>query len=173
MTQNDGDEPAPGMAYEIKIDPQDGPVDWEEALKELERTDPADMATPRPVKPPVQKGPVTPRPTPPPVKPLHTPLPVAYGDTPRPVQQFHEEFIQDRGNRVPSLDGSMVEDLEKLMMAVNSAMQQLKKFSQAHPYLIAPNIFRNWEDELKETSIQMNREYRRMREEAASKSDDA
>ncbi|MBX3727849.1 MAG: hypothetical protein KF858_01590 [Candidatus Sumerlaeia bacterium] len=157
MTRSEGEDYTPGIPGEIHLD-ADGPVDWAQALKELENYRPpsAGTATPPPVAasaPPAAPPPVR-APEPAPVLPP-PPTPSA------PV----EEFLQDRGNRVPALDGNVAEDLVTILTAVNSAMQQLGKFQQSHPYLIAPNILRTWQDELKETSILMNREYRRLRNE--------
>jgi hypothetical protein len=169
MNRSEGEEYTPGLPGEIHLD-VDGPVDWAQALKELENYRPpsAGAATPPPVGAPLPgaqtpvaparraaEAPATPAPsyvTPPPATPV-------------------EEFLQDRGNRVPALEGNVADDLVTILTAVNTAMQQLGKFQQAHPYLIAPNILRTWEDELKETSILMNREYRRLRNETVG--DDA
>jgi len=41
---------------------------------------------------------------------------------------------------------------------VKVAREALAVFTAAHPYLIAPNVFRMWEDNLKETALLMERE---------------
>ncbi|MCC7391922.1 hypothetical protein IT571_06140 [Candidatus Sumerlaeota bacterium] len=43
---------------------------------------------------------------------------------------------------------------EKVMNAITS----LQDFTKAHPYLIAPNVFRMWEENLREIIVMMDRE---------------
>ncbi len=63
------------------------------------------------------------------------------------------------------LRAQMLEEFTKILSAINTANNQLRKFEQNHPGLVAPNILRVWEDGLKETSTVMFREYYRMRNE--------
>ncbi|MBI5155518.1 hypothetical protein HZA57_09805, partial [Candidatus Poribacteria bacterium] len=56
--------------------------------------------------------------------------------------------------------------------SVNTAANLLKKFEQSHPYLIAPNVFRSWEDNLKETATLMFREFHNLRNGKARKTYD-
>lgn len=55
-------------------------------------------------------------------------------------------------------------DFSEIMFHISRALHMLKKFRAEYPYLIAPNIFAVWEDNLKETSTTMLREFQHMKD---------
>jgi len=143
-----------GFRVEISEDPG---ADWESLLAELEQHEPpSKQAKPQPPARPAKPAPrrETPRPeartesrseTPAEPEQLEKPAP---GSTPPPIR--------------PEMD--MMEHFGEILTAINTSMNQLKKFEEKHPYLIAPNIFRVWEDGLKESSLVMFREFQRLRQ---------
>ena len=54
-------------------------------------------------------------------------------------------------------------ELSEIMSSVNSALNRLQVFQRKHPYLVAPNILRHWEENLRETSTLMTREFHALR----------
>lgn len=156
MSEEDRAPESPGEPIEIKLDMGEE-MSWEQALKDLENYEPpvAEEAPAAEAQKPAAT-PKTARPraeTPKPSAPVSPERPAAH--TPPPI----------RTERVPQLGKhtDILTDMSDIMMAVNKSMQQLKRFEQSHPYLVAPNVFRVWEDSLKETSILMAREFRRLR----------
>lgn len=116
----------------------DEALDWNaaiEELKEAERQLPA--PPPAPLPPPTHEKPV---------EREHL-----YAPRPRRETRVREGLAP-------------AEELGEMLMAVNSAMNQLRKFEAKHRALIAPNIFRVWEDGLRETSTGITREFGRLRE---------
>jgi hypothetical protein len=111
-----------------------GSIDWATALKELESAQPA-----APARAP------EPEPEPAAARPAFVPRP------PRKAPVIAE------GTPAP-------EYLSEVLTSVNSALNQLKRFETSHKAVIAPNIFRVWEDSLRETATVMTREFRRLRE---------
>jgi len=79
--------------------------------------------------------------------------------TPAPVRK--EDIPPKAEERSPE---DLIASFESVMMEVNKGIQQLRRFESAHPYLIAPNIYRCWEEGLKETALMMSREFSRLRE---------
>lgn len=143
MMSNEGGGGAyePDRAYELNIEDLSGPVDWASALREFEEYTPPEPQPERePTSPPVSEE------KPPPVE---TPKPVAE-EVAAPIEEAEPE--------------DMLGEMTGVLTEVNRAINLLRKFEQAHPYLIAPNIFRVWEDGLRETSLMMTREYHRLRE---------
>ncbi len=111
-----------------------GAVDWATALRELEAAQPGAPAK----KPDPEPGEAAARPA----------------FVPRPPRKAP---IIAEGTAAP-------EYLSEVLTSVNSAMNQLKRFETAHKAVIAPNIYRVWEDSLRETATVMTREFRRLRE---------
>lgn len=62
-----------------------------------------------------------------------------------------------------SPEDAMLEELRERACAARCA---LDVFIKAHPYLIAPNIYRMWEENLTETVVQVERELQRRAERA-------
>lgn len=62
-----------------------------------------------------------------------------------------------------SPEDAMLEELRERACAARCA---LDVFVKAHPYLIAPNIYRMWEENLTETVVQVERELQRRAERA-------
>jgi hypothetical protein len=75
-------------------------------------------------------------------------------------------FVPRPARKAPVIaEGTPASDeLSEVLTSVNSALNQLKRFESAHRHVIAPNIFRVWEDSLRETATVITREYRRLRE---------
>ncbi len=74
-----------------------------------------------------------------------------------------DDTPQEPKRRVASEELLLEQSLEKARNAFNG----LNEFTRAHPYLIAPNIYRMWEDSLKESVVVLERElekYRRNRQ---------
>ncbi len=113
--------------------------DWESALKELEQLE-ARQSSARKL---AANGKVVPPPAPKVV--AEEPAP-----EPEPVDLNSPQVIVDR--------------YTDILSAINTSMNQLSKFEERHPYLIAPNIYRVMEDGLKESSLVMFREFHRLRE---------
>lgn len=84
-----------------------------------------------------------------------SPPPVNHeGDTAR----LDEPPPRPAKNDTPTPEGYILDALEK----VDIARRRLKAFKSDHPYLIAPNVFQMWEDNLKETEVLMGRELDRI-----------
>jgi len=111
-----------------------GAIDWATALKELESAQPA--------------------------APARAPEPEPEAAAARPA------FVPRPARKAPVIvEGTVAPDyLSEVLTSVNSALNQLKRFETAHKAVIAPNIFRVWEDSLRETATVMTREFRRLRE---------
>jgi hypothetical protein len=109
-------------------------LDWASALKELETAQPA--AAERVTEPAPEQAAARP----------------AY--VPRPPRK---PPVIEEGTAAP-------EYLSEVLTSVNSALNQLKRFETSHKAVIAPNIYRVWEDSLRETATVMTREFRRLRE---------
>ena len=75
----------------------------------------------------------------------------------------YEELCKTPSMKIETEDLKVINELSDILSAVNSAISQLKRFEEKHPYLIAPNVFRVWEDNLKETSSIMFREFHNLR----------
>lgn len=137
MTNPPHDEKAPydpENAYELEVS---GPVDWAQAIRELEES-----APPRARK------------TPPPAAPMqHSPPAPAAAPQPVPAPA-----------PAPEEDADLIGEFTGILMEVNNAANKLRRFEQQHPYLVAPNIFRVWEEGLRETSLMMAREFERLRD---------
>lgn len=149
----------PGQPYEIKLE-ADGPVDWSKALEDLNAWDEktpakaqAPAAAPAPAAPPAaeEAGNPAPAATPPPAPEREKRL------------SRYEELCKKPSMIVKDEDAATMDELSEILSSVNSALNQLKKFEKKHPYLIAPNVFRHWEDSLKETATIMYREFHNMR----------
>ncbi len=80
-----------------------------------------------------------------------------------PVRLAATKRLPPKPSNKPHTKEQMLEDLQDIMMAINSGSNELQKFQVGHPYLIAPNIYGVWSDSLKETSISLMREYQRLR----------
>ena len=122
-------------AYNLDVD-LESPIDWNEALAELESSS-------KPAPAPKKQVEAKPEPAPEPAaekKPAPKPAP-----------------------KKENKPRDMMGEYERILTAVNKAMNNLRTFKRAHPYLVAPNIFGHWEDSLKETSLMMTREYQRIR----------
>lgn len=90
--------------------------------------------------------------------------PVSQKSTPaQPAAAEPKKRIPPKPTEKPHTKEQMLEDLQDIMMAINAGSNELQKFALSHPYLIAPNIYGVWSDNLKETSISLMREYQRMR----------
>ena len=139
MSNNQEMNPLPNSEspiQRIEIEPE-GPIDWTSALKELESADVPAKAPAPPPPPPVEETAAA--------KPKYIPRP------PRKAPVIAE-------GTPPA------EELSEVLTSVNSALNQLKRFEADHRHVIAPNIFRVWEDSLRETATVMTREFRRLRE---------
>ena len=132
---------AEGMAspntYKLAEEADD--QDWESALKELEQLE-ARQASARKL---AANGKVVPPPA------------------PRVVEREPEPEPEPADLDSPKV---MIERYSDILSAINTSMNQLGKFEEKHPYLIAPNIYRVMEDGLKESSLVMFREFHRLRE---------
>jgi hypothetical protein len=58
----------------------------------------------------------------------------------------------------------LLEDLEAVMAKIQKAEDSLATFVAAHPYLIAPNVYRMWEENLKESRLAIERQARLLRQ---------
>lgn len=116
----------------------DEALDWNAAIAELNE---AESRLPAPPPPPL----------PPPTPTATAPREHLYAPRPRREPRIREGLAP-------------AEELSEVLMAVNSAMNQLRKFESKHKALIAPNIFRVWEDGLRETATGVTREFGRLRE---------
>jgi len=126
--------------YQLDLD-MSAPIDWSSALQDLEKeAAPEVKKAQQKIQPVSESAPAPQR--------AESPKP------PPPPQPAPEE---------PEEEKDLVADYTKILSSVNKAMDRLRKFRKAHPYLVAPNIFGHWEDSLKETSLMMTREYQRIR----------
>ncbi len=114
-----------------------GNQSWLDAIKELENQAPEPVARKKPA------------PTPAPEKPKPTPV----------------KALQKERQRSRASNSQTKEDLMDLMETAESQVTQAKSLLEAfikkHPYLIAPNIHRMWEDSLQETAVTLQREQRK------------
>jgi len=176
---NDENPNPPIVELDLSSELKGGPVNWAAALAELE----GDAAPITPKKKPA----TVPAPPPPPVAKAASPAPPANPSPPAPAPAAQkpaeaatgkpapddaaaprkQSKLQELMNR-PSMtveDDAMqvMTELSNILSNVNAALNGVNKFAADHPALIAPNIYRMWEDNLKETSTMMLREFTNMR----------
>jgi hypothetical protein len=60
------------------------------------------------------------------------------------------------------------EDLAALSAQSAAASEALMRFVTAHPYLIAPNVYRMWEENLKEVCVSIERQLNNARQKEQS-----
>lgn len=134
----------------------EGGTSWEDAISELSNL----SETPQPVS--AKK--VEPKPAAPAAEVEEKDSPVT---TPTPIRGASQNKLKELMNKpamkVSTEDVVVMEELSSILSQINSAANGLKKFERDHPYLIAPNILRMWEDNLKETSTVMLREFHNLR----------
>jgi len=138
--------PDPDNPFErVSLEADEEQVDWSKALQELEQAEPPAAPPPQPREEPVEQA--AQQEDEAPAKPAYIPKP------PR---------------KAPVIPDNMppADELSEVLTSVNSALNQLKRFESAHKNMIAPNIYRVWEDSLREAATVMTREYRRLRETA-------
>ncbi|MCB2153925.1 hypothetical protein KQI84_03510 [bacterium] len=184
VTNEEPDQSSPEK-FEIRIE-SSGPVDWGSALKELEEWDkkiPA--AKTAPAKP--EAASAAPKPPAEPKKEEYKAVPAeeapaaeakepetAEESAPEPEEdeatrkrregmKRYEELCKTPSMKIESEDLKIINELSEILSSVNTAVNQLKRFEEKHPYLIAPNVFRVWEDNLKETATIMFREFHNLR----------
>jgi hypothetical protein len=142
-----GAGPAPKNPYTVEIEVEaSGPVDWASALEELES---------------MSSTPATPaKPAPAPAAPK-----VDQEAERRALEgrKRYEELCRKPSMTMESDDLKIIDELSEILSYINTATNLLEKFGKAHPYLIAPNILRVWEDNLKETTTVMYREFHNLR----------
>lgn len=152
----------PYEAHEIEID-SGGPVDWASAFKELEEMEGA-AAPAKPQPAPVKPAAETPVPD-------KASPPTPNGDEAQDIQPApegdglsrYEELCKKKTMAMDPGDFEVFDELSDVLSCVNSALNKLKAWEKKHPYLVAPNILRMWEDNLKETSTVMLREFHQLR----------
>lgn len=137
----------PNAPEKHAIDAKSADADWESALRELEQLE-ARRAKMRALR--------TPAPIAPPASSMPTPRPVAM-PTPRPV-------VATPPSAAPATPQQIVARFSEILSAINTSMNQLRKFEANHPTIIAPNVYRVWEDGLKEASLVMFREFTHLRQ---------
>jgi hypothetical protein len=167
---NEDDPNPPIVELDLSSEMKGGPVNWAAALAELE----GDSA---PITPKKKPAPAPPPPAPaakaaPPAPPAPAAPKPAQAATGTPVPEDaaggrKPSKLQELMNR-PSMsvdDDAMavMTELSNILSNVNAALNGVQKFSSDHPALIAPNIYRMWEDNLKETSTMMLREFTNLR----------
>lgn len=178
-----GSEQSAPEKYEIKLD-SGGPIDWGSALKELEEWDqkiPAQQAAQKKAveeKPAVKAKEETDEQKTVPAEEAVDPavaadLPTAEeclapaeegaSQKRREGMKRYEELCKTPSMQIDREDLKVIDELSEILSSVNSAVSQLKRFEMKHPYLIAPNVFRVWEDNLKETATIMFREFHNLR----------
>lgn len=148
MADQDGKNPIDSSATDQRASASaNGGDDWAAVLRELEQRE-ARLAKMRALK--------TPLPVP--------PTPRASAPTPRPIAA-PKPAAPEESRQVPvATPRQMIERFSEILTAVNTPMNQLKKFEAAHPTIIAPNVYRVWEDGLKEASLVLFREFSRLRQ---------
>ena len=168
----DADQPPAPPIVEVDLSGElkGGAMSWADALKALEEDGGGGAAPIRPAQKPAQKKPAPPTP-PPPAPASATEAPAAAGpaettapqDAPARKQNRIEELMKKPSMTVPSEDLAVMTEMSNILSHVNAAYNAVQKFGADHPYLVAPNILRMWEDNLKETSTVMMREFHNMR----------
>lgn len=152
-------------AFELNLEEEN--VDWDQALQDLEK----EAVAPKPQKKEAQQSQAqAPAESQQPVSQQSakaaTPAPKKMA-TPKPVKPpVAEQTAIPRGEELKKLREDLLTDLQEIMVAVNKANNELQKFQNEHPYLIAPNIYEMWKEELKETSMGLMKEFQRARQSA-------
>ncbi|MEQ8820879.1 MAG: hypothetical protein RLY93_11595 [Sumerlaeia bacterium] len=149
--------------YEIRLG-DEGPVDWTKALEELSTAEPDAEPEPAAKQPAPQpepaKAPSKPQAAlPTPQRPL-TAEEKADKDERR---RKYEEICKKPSMTMKDDDKLVFDELSDILSHVNTAANKLEVFKKKYPYLVAPNIFGIWEDNLKETATVMFREFHNLR----------
>ncbi len=170
---NEDDPNPPIVELDLSSEMKGGPVNWAAALAELE----GDSA---PITPKKKPAPAPPPPAPVAKAAPPAPAPPAAPAAPKPAESAAGTPVPEdapAGRKVSKLQELMnrpsmsvdddamavMTELSNILSNVNAALNGVQKFSADHPALIAPNIYRMWEDNLKETSTMMLREFTNLR----------
>lgn len=172
----DADQPPAPPIVEVDLSGElkGGAMSWADALKALENEgDAAGAAVARPAPKPAARKPAPAPPAPAPsaastpaAEPAAQAAPpeaAAPQDAPARKPNRIEELMKKPSMTVPSEDLAVMTEMSNILSHVNAAYNAVQKFGTDHPYLVAPNILRMWEDNLKETSTVMMREFHNMR----------
>jgi len=153
-------------AFELNLDEEN--VDWDQALKDLEKETSAPKQQTKSIQQEKQAQAPQKSQQPPARQTAKAPTPSPQKTaTPKPVKPpVAEQTEIPRGEELKKLREELLTDLQEIMVAVNKANNELQKFQNDHPYLIAPNIYEMWKEELKETSMGLMKEFQRARESA-------
>lgn len=170
------ENPAPPIVeLDLSSEMKGGPVNWAAALAELEGdsapiTPKKKPAPPAPPPAPAPRAAAPPPPAAPPAAPAPAKSAERASDTPSPDdasaprKQSKLQELMSRPSMTVEDDAMLVmTELSNILSNVNAALNGVQKFAKDHPALIAPNIYRMWEDNLKETSTMMLREFTNMR----------
>lgn len=173
MTNPEQDRDEEGFEpIELEID-DDGPVDWAKALAELEAS--PDEAPARPPAPPKEDSAAEEPPEAPDAEAEARLAALrAEREQARAAQRAKLEALRSKpAVSMKKDDMTVVDELAEILSKVNTALNELKRFERKHPQLVAPNILRAWEYNLKETSTMMLREFDQLREGQKQKTYDA
>lgn len=80
-----------------------------------------------------------------------------------PEANRYDEIRNRKSMGIPQEDRATFDDFAEILCSVNTALNQLRRFEKEHPYLMAPNIYRFWEENLQETATIMFRELHSLR----------
>ncbi|MDX2176127.1 MAG: hypothetical protein SF028_06620 [Candidatus Sumerlaeia bacterium] len=155
--------PAPLGQIDLSAEVGKGPLSWADALKELESATPAPKPQPRPKAEAPAAAPA------PPAEPTPAPAPTLRAGEPN---SRYDQIRRTPGMQVKTEDVKILDELSTILGYVNSASAALAKFTKDHPTLVAPNISYLWQDNLKETSTVMLREFHALRNGRLAKSYD-
>lgn len=176
----DADQPPAPPIVEVDLSGElkGGAMSWADALKALEDEGGGGAAAkPAAAKPAPRKAPpASARPAAPPpaegTEQAAAPQAAPAGEPPARRPSKIEELMKKPSMTVPTEDLAVMTEMSNILSHVNAAYNALQKFGADHPYLVAPNILRMWEDNLKETSTVMMREFHNMRHGRQKKSYD-
>jgi len=134
------EEKRPDDSQELSLEGEvgSGRNAWLEAIKELEGAKPVPKEGQQPSQPAQQ----------PPQPGQKLPKPEASSGESTPAREKEQ----------PTEEMGPAELLEEAIERTSRVARNLEKFASSHPYLIAPNIFRMWEDNLQETQVLLERE---------------